>query len=137
MADNPLFGTRELYDALGVALAADPAWERKGKELDYTMSHVYTAPIDKVFWFRFDKGALNDVTELASPDERPTDFVLTATPGVWESVLVTQEMGAQIAMVTRKIKVQGKMGVLLKNMGAFNHLLGVLTGLDPVMSRDA
>src|SRR6266508_2927976 len=116
MSDHPQFGTRELYEALAAALAADPAWADKGRELDYTMSHVYTAPIDKVFWFRFEQGQINDIRELDDPDDVPTDFVLTATPEVWESVLVSQELNPNIAMVTRKIKVKGKMGVLLKNM---------------------
>lgn len=135
MPDAPLFGTRELYDRLGEALNDDPTWLKKSKDLDYTMTHVYTAPIDKVFNFRFDKGRLVDITDADVGAEITSDFVLTATPEVWEKVLVSQQLGAQIALVTGKIKVKGKLGALLKNMSAFNYLLEVLCGLEPVLSR--
>lgn len=135
MAEAPLFGTRELYDRLADALNDDPAWLKKSRDLDYTMTHVYTAPIDKVFSFRFDKGRFVDVTEADTGSEITSDFVLTATPEVWEKVLVSQQIGAQIALVTGKIKVRGKLGALLKNMSAFNYLLEVLCGLEPVLSR--
>ena len=42
----------------------------------------------------------------------------------------------QIALVTRKIHVDGSMTTLLKHISVFNYLLAVLTGLDPVMSPD-
>jgi putative sterol carrier protein len=135
MVEAPLFGTRELYDRLAAALNDDPAWLKKSRELDYTMTHVYTSPIDKVFSFRFDKGKLVDVTEVDAGGEVTSDFVLTATPQIWEKVLVSQQLSANIALVTGKIKVKGKMGVLLKNMSAFNYLLEVLCGLEPVLSR--
>jgi hypothetical protein len=135
MVEAPLFGTRELYDRLAEALNDDSTWLKKARDLDYTMTHVYTAPIDRVFSFRFDKGRLVDITDADLGVEITSDFVLTATPEVWEKVLVSQQVGAQIALVTGKIKVKGKMGALLKNMSAFNYLLEVLCGLNPVMSR--
>ena len=51
-------------------------------------------------------------------------------------MLVSQTITPQIALVTRKIAVEGKMTVLLKHISVFNYLLAVLIGLEPVMSPD-
>jgi len=49
---RPLFGTREVYDALADALNEDPKWLAKANVLNYTMTHVYTEPLNKTFTFR-------------------------------------------------------------------------------------
>ena len=131
---RPLFGTREVYDALAEALNEDPKWLAKAQVLNYTMTHVYTEPLNKTFTFRFEGGKLLDVREVDGP--APADFVLTATPEVWERMLVSQTITPQIALVTRKIHVDGSMTTLLKHITVFNYLLAVLTGLEPVMSPD-
>ncbi|HLF40626.1 MAG TPA: SCP2 sterol-binding domain-containing protein [Acidimicrobiia bacterium] len=128
---RPTFGTRELYDALAEALNEDPKWLEKAKVLNYTMTHVYTAPISKAFGFRFEGGKLLDVTE--SDGTIPADFVLTATPEIWQRMLVDQSITPQVAMVTRKVSVDGKLSVLLKHISVFNYLLAVLIGLEPKM----
>jgi hypothetical protein len=51
-------------------------------------------------------------------------------------MLVAQTISPQIALVTRKIHVDGSMTTLLKHITVFNYLLAVLTGLEPVMSPD-
>ena len=131
---RPLFGTREVYDALAEALNEDPKWLAKAQVLNYTMTHVYTEPLNKTFTFRFEGGKLLDVREVDGP--APADFVLSATPEVWERMLVSQTITPQIALVTRKIHVDGSMTTLLKHITVFNYLLAVLTGLEPVMSPD-
>ena len=131
---RPLFGTREVYDALAEALNEDPKWLAKAQVLNYTMTHVYTEPLNKTFTFRFEGGKLLDVRDVDGP--APADFVLTATPEVWERMLVAQTITPQIALVTRKIHVDGSMTTLLKHITVFNYLLAVLTGLEPVMSPD-
>jgi len=131
---RPLFGTREVYDALAEALNEDPKWLAKAQVLNYTMTHVYTEPLNKTFTFRFEGGKLLDVREVDGP--APADFVLTASPEVWERMLVAQTITPQIALVTRKIHVDGSMTTLLKHITVFNYLLAVLTGLEPVMSPD-
>ena len=131
---RPLFGTREVYDALAEALNEDPKWLAKAQVLNYTMTHVYTEPLNKTFTFRFEGGKLLDVREVDGP--APADFVLTASPEVWERMLVSQTITPQIALVTRKIHVDGSMTTLLKHITVFNYLLAVLTGLEPVMSPD-
>ena len=128
---RPTFGTRELYDALAAALNEDPKWLDKAKILNYTMTHVYTAPIGKAFNFRFEGGKLLDVTESDTPV--PADFVLTASPEIWQRMLVDQTITPQVAMVTRKVTVDGKLSVLLKHISVFNYLLAVLIGLEPVL----
>lgn len=131
---RPLFGTREVYDELAANLNEDAKWLEKAKVLNYTMTHVYTAPINKTFTFRFEAGKLLDITEAEG--EAPADFVLTATPEIWERMLVTQTISPNVALVTRKVSVDGKLHVLLKHIAVFNYLLGVLTSLDPVMSPE-
>lgn len=131
---RPLFGTREVYDALAESLNEDPKWLAKAQVLNYTMTHVYTEPLNKTFTFRFEGGKLLDVADVDGP--APADFVLTATPEVWERMLVAQTITPQIALVTRKIHVDGSMTTLLKHITVFNYLLAVLTGLEPVMSPD-
>ena len=132
--NRPLFGTREVYDALAEALNDDPKWLAKATMLNYTMTHVYTEPVNKTFTFRFEGGKLLDVREVDGP--APADFVLTATPEIWERMLVEQSITPQIAMVTRKVQVDGKLSTLLKHISVFNYLLAVLIGLEPVMSPD-
>jgi hypothetical protein len=131
---RPLFGTREVYDALAEALNEDPKWLAKAQVLNYTMTHVYTEPMNKTFTFRFEGGKLLDVREVDGP--APADFVLSGSPQTWERMLVSQTITPQIALVTRKIHVDGSMTTLLKNITVFNYLLAVLTGLEPVMSPD-
>jgi hypothetical protein len=131
---RPLFGTREVYDALAEALNEDPKWLAKAQVLNYTMTHVYTEPLNKTFTFRFEGGKLLDVREVNGP--APADFVLSGSPETWERMLVSQTITPQIALVTRKIHVDGSMTTLLKNITVFNYLLAVLTGLEPVMSPD-
>ena len=134
MTTRPLFGTREVYDALAEALNEDPKWLAKAQVLNYTMTHVYTEPLNKTFTFRFEGGKLLDVREVDGP--APADFVLTGSPETWERMLVSQTITPQIALVTRKIHVDGSMTALLKHITVFNYLLAVLIGLDPVMSPD-
>lgn len=134
MTTRPLFGTREVYDALAEALNDDPTWLAKASMLNYTMTHVYTEPINKTFTFRFEGGKLLDVRDVDGP--APADFVLTGSPEIWERMLVSQTISPQIAMVTRKIQVDGKLAVLLKHISVFNYLLAVLIGLEPVLSPD-
>jgi hypothetical protein len=132
--NRPLFGTREVYDALAEALNDDPKWLAKATMLNYTMTHVYTEPINKTFTFRFEGGKLLDVRDVEGP--APADFVLTATPEIWERMLVSQTITPQVAMVTRKVQVDGKLTVLLKHISVFNYLLAVLIGLEPVMTPE-
>lgn len=131
---RPLFGTREVYDGLAEALNDDPKWLAKATMLNYTMTHVYTEPINKTFTFRFEGGKLLDVRDVDGP--APADFVLTATPEIWERMLVSQTITPQVAMVTRKVQVDGKLTVLLKHISVFNYLLAVLIGLEPVMTPE-
>ena len=130
----PLFGTREIYDALAEKLNDDPKWLEKATVLNYTMTHVYSEPLNKTFTFRFEGGKLLDIEERDGP--APADFVLSATPEVWERILVAQTLSPNVALVTRKLHVDGSMTTLLKHISVFNYLLNVLTSLDPVMTRD-
>jgi len=75
--NRPIFGTREVYDALAETLNDDPKWLAKASVLNYTMTHVYTEPVNKTFTFRFEGGKLLDVRDVDGP--APAD--VAAVPG--------------------------------------------------------
>ena len=64
---RPLFGSREVYDALADALNEDPKWLAKAQVLNYTMTHVYTEPLNKTFTFRFEGGVPVRTSQSAGP----------------------------------------------------------------------
>lgn len=134
---RPVFGTKSLYDALAAGLDADLGWSDKGRALTMTMAHVYTEPVNKAFFMEFEQGRIVKVDELDDASERAAEYVLTAPPDIWHRVLVAQTLKPNIALVTRKIGVDGKMGWIVQNIAAFNYLLGVLTALDPVVEGQA
>jgi len=131
MADRPVFGELSFYEAMAESLNADPEWAEIGKALSYSMTYVYGAPIDRVFYVEFDEGRVVEVAELATPEERIADFVVSGSPDNWKAVL-TGAVKPATAMATGKLKIQGKQTVLLRNMKAFTHVMAVMTALDPV-----
>lgn len=130
MSDRPKFGTLEFYQAMADALNADPEWADKGKPLTCAMVYVYGPPVNRNFFLNYDAGKIIEVVEVASPDERPAEFVITGSGDAWKAVL-TKEIKPATAMATGKLKVKGKQTFLLKNMGAFSHILEAMTRLDP------
>lgn len=129
--ERPVFGTLSLYQAMADALNRDPVWTEKGANITASMVYSYLPPIGKLFYLNFDQGKITEVAELASEDEKPSDYVITGTPDHWRAVF-KKELKPTTAMATGKLKVQGKQTYLLKNMGAFSYILEVMTGLDPV-----
>jgi putative sterol carrier protein len=127
----PLFGTIEVYDALAERLNDDEEWAVLGKPITNTMVHVYREPIDKSFFVRFEEGRITDVRELSSPDAEEVDFVLTADPDVWRSI-IEKKTKPTVAMTTGKVKIKGNMGALMKHMKPFSHVMDVMTEIDLV-----
>ncbi len=129
--DRPRFGTKEIYESLANVLNDDPVWLKKAAVLNYSMTHVYEGSPKKVFGFRFEGGKLLDVRE--SDEIIPADFVLSASPEIWQRILVDQTLTPQVGIVSRKLGVQGSISALLKNISVFNYLLNALIELQPAM----
>ncbi|MBA3742959.1 hypothetical protein [Sporichthya sp.] len=136
---QPTFGTRELYDSLAESLNSDPTWLVKAKAMTFSMAHVYRYPDDtqRTFRMEFRTGKICDVTEFDDPADLPeTAFVLRGSSDDWRDMLVTEELSVNVAMVTRRILVKGKMGTLMKNIPQFNYIVRRLIELDPVVPGD-
>lgn len=122
---RPLFGTRQMYEALAQRINNDPEWLRSAGHLSFSMAHVYTGAVKHSYRFRFDAGRLVDIAE----DDAPVDFVLTASTETWEQVL-TRELDAKRAVVGKQIQVEGDMLTLIKHMVVLKGLVDHLVGLD-------
>jgi len=138
-ATQPTFGTRELYDSLAVSLNDDPTWLAKAKAMTFSMAHVYQWQdgTERTFRMEFRNGVMSDVTEFDDPADLPaTALVLTGSFEDWRDMLVTEELSVNVAMVTRKIVVKGKMGTMMKNIPQFNYIIGKLIELEPLVPED-
>ena len=136
---NPTFGTRELYDSLAESLNNDPTWLVKAKAMTFSMAHVYRFPDDthRTFRMEFRTGTMSDVTEFDDPADLPdTAFVLRGSFEDWRDMLVTEELSVNVALVTRRIVVKGKMGTLMKNIPQFNYIIAKLIELEPKVPED-
>jgi len=128
----PALGTLEMYEALAECLDRDPDWDSLGQPLDYSMIHVYTAPVDKAFFLRFDHGKLTDVHEVAELEKESADFVLTAAPDVWKRVYSkvpkARASGFHLGLSTGQILFTGPfMQTYLKQNKAWEHLLDLVS----------
>ena len=122
---RPLFGTRPMYEALAQRVNNDPEWLQRAGHLSFSMAHVYTGVVNHSFSFRFDGGHLVDIAE----HDTPVDFVLTAPIETWEQ-LVTRELDAKRAVVSKQIQVEGDMLSLIKHMVVLKGLVDHLGELD-------
>jgi hypothetical protein len=136
---QPTFGTRELYDSLAESLNSDPTWLVKAKAMTFSMAHVYQFADDtqRTFRMEFRTGTMSDVTEHDDPEDLPpTALVLRGSFEDWRDMLVTEELSVNVAMVTRRIVVKGKMGTMMKNIPQFNYIISKLIELEPLVPED-
>lgn len=136
---RPTFGTRELYDSLAERLNADPTWLAKAKAMTYSMAHIYELSDGsrRTFRMEFRAGALSDIVTYDDPADLPeTAFVLRGSYEDWRDMLATQELSVNVALVTRRIVVKGKMGALMKNIPQFNYIISTLIELEPMVPED-
>jgi hypothetical protein len=136
---SPTFGTRELYDDLATSLNSDPKWLAKAKAMTFSMAHVYQWEngTERTFRMEFSGGEMSDVTEFDDPAALPaTARVLTGSFEDWRDMLVTEELSVNVAMVTRRIVVKGKMGTMMKNIPQFNYIISKLIELEPLVPED-
>jgi putative sterol carrier protein len=129
---RPLFGTRQMYEALAQRINDDPAWLRRAGHMSFSMAHVYTGAVNHAYSFRFDGGRLLEITE----DDTAADFVLTAPTETWQQV-VTGELDAKRAVVGKQIRVEGDMLTMIKHLVVLKGLVDHLAELDvTVPSRE-
>jgi hypothetical protein len=136
---HPTFGTRELYDDLAESLNSDPTWLVKAKAMTFSMAHIYRYSDDsqRTFRMEFRTGTMSDVTVFDDPKDLPeTAFVLRGSFEDWRDMLVTEELSVNVALVTRRIVVKGKMGTLMKNIPQFNYIISKLIELEPMVPED-
>lgn len=129
--ERPIFGTLSLYEAMTEALNNDPVWAEKGADISASMTYSFLPPIGKLFFLNYEHGKITEVAELASEEERPSDYLISGSPEVWKAVF-QKELKPTTAIATGKLKVRGKQSYLLKNMAAFSYILEVMTSLDVV-----
>jgi hypothetical protein len=136
---QPTFGTRELYDSLAESLNSDPTWLAKARAMTYSMAHIYELSDGsrRTFRMEFRAGILSDIVEFDDPANLPeTAFVLRGSYEDWRDMLATQELSVNVALVTRRIVVKGKMGALMKNIPQFNYIITKLIELEPMVPED-
>lgn len=135
---RPELGSKAMYDQLAATLNGDPNWERRSKNLNISMIHGYLFEPPRFFRMEFQSGLMTNIEEFQDPTAAPaTALVLRAPVDIWEQLLVTGELSVNTAILSRKLKVEGKIAPLMKNMQAFNYLLGKLIELDPVIPARA
>lgn len=122
---RPLFGTRQMYEALARRINDDPEWLQRAGHLSFSMAHVYVGAVNQSFNFRFEGGRLVDIAE----HDAPADFVLTASSETWEQVM-TRDLDAKRAVVGKQIQVAGEMLTLIKHMVVLKALVDHLVELD-------
>jgi hypothetical protein len=125
-------GTVGVYESMAELLNADPEWESLGGDIDCSMIHVYTEPVNKAFYMRFHDGKVTDVHEVADPEQMPADFVLTAKLDVWKRVYSkvpkARASGFHLALSTGQIRFTGPyMVAYLKKVKAWEHLLDLMS----------
>lgn len=129
---RPELGSKAMYDKLAEVLNGDPNWLRRAKNLNLSMVHGYLFDPPRFYRMEFQSGQMANIQEFSDVAEAPpTELVLRAPVSVWEQLLITGELSVNTGILSRKLKVEGKMTPLMKNMPAFNYLLGKLIELDP------
>jgi hypothetical protein len=132
-------GTVGVYEAMAELLKQDHEWEQIGQNLDLSMIHVYTPPVDKAFFIRFDHGKVSDVHEVADLDREPADYVLTAAPDTWKRVFSkvpkARASAFHLGLSTGQIRFTGPfMTIYLKHSKAWEHVLDLMS-LNHVVSE--
>src|SRR5262245_1407475 len=125
-------GTIEVYESMAELLEQDPDWKTLGNSIDCSMIHVYTEPVDKSFFMRFENGRVTEVREVERSAHEEADFVLTAAPDVWKRVFSkvpkARASGFHLALSTGQIRFTGPfMQTYLKQVKAWEHLLDLMS----------
>lgn len=124
------FGTVEVYEEMAKALEHDAAWADVGKNITYRMLFTYTGPTEKAFFVNFDHGQITEVREADARGES-VDFNLSAAPDTWRALLEGKS-SPMLAITRGKLKVDGNLAVLMKEMKAFSKVLDAMADVELV-----
>jgi putative sterol carrier protein len=122
------FGTIGVYEELAKLLNHDDEWAKVGANLNYSMIFNYREPVGKSFFLRLEEGKVPEVRELSGEDSESADFVMAADPDTWRAIL-EKKTNPTVALARGKIKVEGNVGTLMKNMKAFSRILDVMSAV--------
>lgn len=129
MADKPMFGTLDYFEALAGEMNNDEEWLAMATPMTYTMAYHYEEPMNKMFVMDFDEGKIVSFRELESLDEVDADFTFVGKPEVWAAV-IKKELSPTVAMATGKLKVDGPQTVLLRHLKKFAYLNDKMANMD-------
>ena len=130
-----LFGTDEWLDAFMERLNDDQRYRELAK--DYEGALIFTCfaepsvheilAKDRVFYFKPSQGRIVEWRVIEPEDERPeVKYELSGDYAAWKEVAEGKVDIKKAVLITRQIKVKGKMSELIKNIAAAERIIGVL-----------
>ena len=128
-----LFGSQEWLDEFCQALNSDPEYQEAAQGYEGDMICV-CLPEEGVCgellaqYYNPYHGRIKEWAVLSDPEEREAAFVLTADYSVWKKICQGQ-LDMMKAVMTRKLKVKGRMSQLMKQTKAARALIKVMAGL--------
>ncbi len=130
-----LFGTKEWFDAFMERLSEDEKYKDVAK--NYEGDIVFTCLADPEvhellekdlrFYFEPFHGEIRQWRVLENGDEPGAAYTITAKYKVWKEVAEGKVNLKKAVLMTRKIKVKGKISRLMKHMKAAERVLDVLS----------
>lgn len=130
-----LFGTSQWFDAFMERLGADPLYKEVAK--NYEGDIVFTCLAqpdaheilenDLKFYFEPYHGEIKQWRTLENGDDPQAAYFITAKYPVWKDVAEGRVNLKKAVLMTRKIKVKGKISRLMKHMKAAERVLEVLS----------
>lgn len=129
MADKPVFGTIEYFEALAEEMNNDEEWLEMATPMTYTFVYHYEPPMDKMFVMQFEEGRIVSFSEIDSLDDVDADFTFKGKPEVWAGI-IKKELSPTVAMATGKLNVDGPQTVLLRHLKKFAYLNDKMANMD-------
>lgn len=112
-----LFGSQEYLDEVAKLLNADAAYAEAAKNWEGDFLYILEAdelqPNPSYFYIDLYHGKCRKAVVLKDPSEVKAEFEQSATYSTWKKIL-TGELDAMKAMMTRKMKVKGPIAKVMK-----------------------
>ena len=130
-----MFPSLEWVNEMKDRINADAAFEKAAAKWEGSL--VMNVQPDELYdketivWIDPYHGKIRDAKIINSLDDEKSDFVLGAKYATWKGI-INGEMDSMKAMMTGKIKVQGKLTALLKQAKASDALIKVQQSIDTV-----
>ncbi len=127
--------THEWLEAAAERLRNDDVYQQKSADFPVNFQFI-CEPSDGVDERRACGLHLPDANALWDGERDVVDYTMVGTYGVYYRVL-KGELGATIAIATRRLRVRGNLPKLLKYTGAINRFVEVMQKLDIEFEGDA